>query len=96
MSEYIKKQDVLNLIESAFGWSFPLGTVYEKIQSMPAADVQQVVYGENLTKQHPSDEFICSNCGFTAEDFCGYNIEDDVYYEFQIKFCPCCGRIIKE
>lgn len=64
MSKYIKKQDVLDLIESAFRWSFPLATIYEKIQSMPTADVRPMVRGEWIKcGNNPLDgNYYCSNC----------------------------------
>lgn len=50
-----------------------------------------IVRGTNLSEQHPADEFICSECGFTTQEFDSYDPEEDAYYEFVIKFCPNCG-----
>ena len=58
---------------------------------MPPADVQEVRHGKNITKIHPADEFICSECGIVFKEMSEYIIEDDVYREFYFKFCPNCG-----
>ena len=55
----------------------------------------------NISKMHPSDEFICSNCGLITRDNCRYEIDEDAdgdetCYEFEIKYCPRCGRKIVE
>lgn len=50
-----------------------------------------IVRGTNLSEQHPADEFICSECGFTTQEFDSYDPEEDAHYEFIIKFCPNCG-----
>ncbi len=55
----------------------------------------------NDSKMHPSDEFICSNCGLITRDNCRYEIDEDAdgdesCYEFEIKYCPRCGRKIIE
>lgn len=55
----------------------------------------------NDSKMHPSDEFICSNCGLILRENCRYEIDEDAdgdesCYEFEIKYCPRCGRKIIE
>ena len=50
-----------------------------------------IVRGRNLSEQHPADEFVCSECGFTTQEFDSYDPEEDAHYEFIIKFCPNCG-----
>lgn len=61
------------------------------VEHLPAADVQEVRHGENVTPFHPADEFICSECGIAFKEISEYIIEDDVYREFYFKFCPNCG-----
>lgn len=60
-----------------------------------AEDVQEVKYGKNLTKAHPVDEFICSECGYMTEDCTEkkYSQDGDYCYlcEYEYKFCPNCG-----
>lgn len=55
----------------------------------------EVKHGENITKQHPVDEFICSECGLIMRDLTEVRIdeenEDECYYEFEFKYCPNCG-----
>lgn len=66
-------------------------TLLQKIQSIPAADVAPVKHGRNETQMNPVDEFICSECGFTIQDFEGYDNDEEVYYEFNPRYCPNCG-----
>ena len=51
---------------------------------------------KNITDQHPVDQFICSECGAIFEDFSLCKIDEDSgdkeYYEYELKFCPACGR----
>lgn len=58
-------------------------------------DVQKVKHGKNLTKAHPVDEFICSECGYMTEDCTEkkYSQDGDYCYlcEYEYKFCPNCG-----
>lgn len=55
---------------------------------------------KNMTDQHPVDQFICSECGAIFEDFSLCKIDEDSgdkeYCEYELKFCPACGRAISE
>ncbi len=55
---------------------------------------------KNMTDQHPVDQFICSECGAIFEDFSLCKIDEDSgdkeYCEYELKFCPACGRTISE
>lgn len=61
MDDYIKRDDALQAIESCAGWSRPLGSAYEEIQEMPAADVAPVVHGKWIINEY--EYFTCSECG---------------------------------
>ena len=56
----------------------------------------------NISEVHPVDEFICSNCGLILRDYNRYEVDEDAdppdenMYEFEIKFCPRCGREVVE
>ena len=56
----------------------------------------------NDSKVHPVDEFICSKCGLILRDLCRYEVDEDAEppdencYEFEVKFCPRCGREVVE
>lgn len=72
--------------------------IFERtIQRQPDADVVEVRHGENITKNHPVDEFICSECGLIMRDCCRYEIDGDAdppdenCYEFEFRYCPRCG-----
>lgn len=75
--------------------------VERTIDEQPTADVQEVRHGKNITKTRPTDEFICSECGYMNEDITEkvYNEDGDYYFlrEYQNKYCPNCGaKIDKE
>lgn len=59
------------------------------INEQPAVDPYK--HGRNETQMNPVDEFICSECGFTVQDFEGYDSEEEVYYGFNPHYCPNCG-----
>lgn len=46
MSEYIKREQVLKLLESAQAWGWSMNTLYDEIQALPAEDVAPVVHGK--------------------------------------------------
>jgi hypothetical protein len=57
-------------------------------------------YCENLTENHPVDEFICSECGLITRENTRIEIDEDAdgdeaECEFEIKFCPRCGSKVK-
>ena len=65
-----------------------------KLKEAPAVDAVEVKHGENITKMHPTDEFICSECGLIMRDFEEIRVDeenDECYYEFEFKYCPRCG-----
>lgn len=45
MSDYIKRKDALELIESAQAWSWSMNALHSEIQALPAEDVVPVVHG---------------------------------------------------
>lgn len=79
MSEYIKREQVLKLLESAQAWGWSMNTLYDEIQALPAADVAPVVHGEWVldAKNHA----YCSQCLY------GRNIETQIGWNY----CPNCG-----
>ena len=38
MSEYIKREQVLKLLESAQAWNWNMNTLYDEIQALPAEE----------------------------------------------------------
>ena len=100
MAEYIEREKVIHEIDT---WLDSVGTVlvgkglsyYGEllgcVEDVPAADAAPVHHGRNETQMNPVDEFICSECGFTVQDFEGYNNEEEVYYGFNPHYCPNCG-----
>ena len=55
---------------------------------------------QNVSKKHPVDEFICSECGFHYEDVSETKYDEDGEYfykvEFETKYCPNCGAKVEE
>lgn len=94
-------EDCLNRLNrfdtSAFEFEncFPYWIFHKAITEAPVVDAEPVLHGYNATPTHPSDQFVCSCCGFTCEiteiryDADGLG-EPDVY-EYDCKYCPNCG-----
>lgn len=54
---------------------------------------------KNTTKNHPVDEFVCSECGLVLQDYCRKILDEDgeeYLFEFEIKYCPKCGAKVVE
>lgn len=82
MSEYIKREQVLKLLESAQAWSWSMNTLHSEIQALPAEDVVPVVHAKwerlNNTQKH-----YCPECGM---DFDLYACIRKLF-----NYCPYCG-----
>ena len=82
MSEYIKREQVLKLLESAQAWSWSMNTLHSEIQALPAEDVEPVVHTKwerlNNTQKH-----YCPECGM---DFDLYACIRKLF-----NYCPYCG-----
>ena len=55
---------------------------------------------ENMTANHPVDEFVCSECSLITRDNARWEIDEDAdgdetQYEFAFRFCPRCGAKVK-
>lgn len=65
------------------------------IEHIPAVDAEPVRHGSNMTHTHPSDMFICTECGFTCEitelRYGDDGMGEPDAYEYDCKFCPNCG-----
>lgn len=85
MKEYIDREAVFHAMKMDIRPPFAV------VRDFPAADVAPVVHGKNITEMHPSDEFVCSECGIDITDFCRYDPEEDATYEYEFKYCPNCG-----
>lgn len=55
---------------------------------------------KNVSKKHPVDEFICSECGFHYENVSETREDEDGEYfykvEFETKYCPNCGAKVED
>lgn len=47
MSEYIKREQVLKLLENAQAWSWSMDRLYDEMQALPAEDVLAIPEPEN-------------------------------------------------
>ena len=83
-----------NEIAYAEGWNDCLESFRSIIKYTPAVDAEPVRHGQNVTATHPSDMFVCSECGFSCE-ITEIRYEDGMgepdAYEYDCKFCPNCG-----
>ena len=98
MAEYIEREALIAEYDRVH--EGPAGGARKLMVDAPAVDVVEVKHGENITKKHPVDEFICSECGLIMRDLTEVRIEEDnedeCYFEFEVKFCPNCGVKIRE
>ena len=53
---------------------------------------------ENIGEYNEADQFVCSKCNIWLEDWVevGYDKEENDYvgFEYELKYCPNCGRKI--
>lgn len=79
MPEYIDREKVLKLLESAQAWGWSMNTLYDEMKDLPSADVAPVVHGKWIldAKNHCH----CSQC------LSGRNIETQIGWNY----CPNCG-----
>ena len=63
MDEYIRKDDILQMIESDSMWNLSFGVLYDDIQNMPHADVAPVRHGRWISLTECANEGVyCSIC----------------------------------
>ena len=69
-----------------------------KEDAIKAFNNRHVETCKNLGEYNEVDQFICSECGIWLEDWVEveFNEEesDDVAYEYELAYCPNCGRKI--
>ena len=94
MSEYIKREQVLKLLESAQAWNWSMDTLHGEIQAFPAEDVAPIVHAKwidlymtetdscgEVVREEKDIYFMCSNCE------CIYSKR----HSCQGEFCARCG-----
>ena len=94
MSDYIKREDVINIVCDACNDKFseepcepPDCAIFNVLKEYPAANVIEQRYGKWLMKG--LYEGRCSECGFTqigTHYNNTYVFKPDIY-----RYCPCCG-----
>ena len=93
--EYISKKKAVD--ELCFDYAYAAAEIIKK---MPGIDAAPVVHGKNITKRHPVDEFVCSECGIILFGYERLEIDEDEddesCYEYEFKFCPNCGAKMDE
>lgn len=83
MSEYIKREQVLKLLESAQAWNWSMNTLYDEIQALPAEDAAPVIHAKWLESvSFESGFWVCSNCSFVSEAIAAPKLYN---------YCPNCG-----
>ena len=87
MNDYISRQktidDLREILNDPNCPLFVSVTVHQILESIPAADVRPVVYGEWDSND------CCTNCGEEAD----YNWERGIH--FYSNFCPNCGADLR-
>lgn len=76
----------------------------EKIKEKTWVNAEEWIYTQNESKISGVDEFICSSCGlnlkdwtrYTSEKFDGEYIPQGAAQEYEFRFCPNCGRMVRE
>ena len=97
MDEYIKREQVLKLLESAQAWNWSMDTLHGEIQALPAEDVAPIVHAKwidlymtetdscgEVIREEKDIYFMCSNCE------CIYSKR----HSCQGEFCARCGAKI--
>ena len=74
--KYVKLNDIIDTLENEWGYE----GMREDLQSLPAADVQEVRRGE---WKYEGEYKACSHCGTFVE----WNTLGTAYWNY----CPCCG-----
>lgn len=65
------------------------------LMNEPEIRVPDDGFCENENENHSEvDEFRCSSCGLHLEDW--MRIKDESRYEYTLKFCPECGRKVRQ
>lgn len=83
MSEYIKREQVLKLLESAQAWGWSMNTLYDEIQALPTDDAAPVVHAKWIESvSFESGFWVCSNCSFVSEAIAAPELYN---------YCPNCG-----
>lgn len=85
MDEYIKREQVLKLLESAQAWNWSMNTLYDEMKDLPSADVAPVVHGKWEFEPETINTYSvlkCSKCGWWTLDLS----VDGSYHH-----CPNCG-----
>lgn len=106
--DYVLSNDLISrnalveklLLKKAEPMQHGISTAIAAVLDQPYVDVEPVRHGYNATDGHPSDQFVCSCCGFNCE-ITEIKCDDDKLsepdaYEYDCKFCPNCGARMEE
>ncbi len=89
----VNKEDVRNAKDE----NFVEGTALLPEKMFEPEDLK---HGVNASDMHPTDEFICSECGLIMRDLHRYEYDEDrgyeSCYEYIFSYCPRCGVKIDE
>ena len=91
MAEYIKKEDVQNIIYAEdIDPDFPRMDISARVHDIPAEDVAPVVHGKWEAHEDNclSVNYCCSACGENFHNAISYNING---VKFVYNYCPNCG-----
>lgn len=85
MTDYISREAAIETIRKAVVYEAIADLVERAINSIPAADVREVVRAVWRRYSPFTDTYECSNCG-----------EQVIDQQFRTNFCPNCGAEMEE
>lgn len=86
-------------LKDEWGYSHIYQRLSELENKIEDGQLKELRICKNETKSNPVDEFICSECGLIMQDYCKKRLDEDgdeYFFEFEIKYCPCCGAKVVE
>ena len=90
MDEYIKKADVLQVIERNAMWNRSFYALHDDIEDMTAAYIVPVRHGRWEMR---GGKRYCTSCGERA---CVTRDSEDFWYTIGTPYCPNCGAKMDE
>ena len=99
--DYVRRFIAEAFSENRFATNYDYAILVDKIDEIPATDVQPIAETENMATI--SDEFICKKCGIYLKDYIKVVMDEDndgyvdeQHYDYEPKYCPECGAKIKD
>lgn len=92
MDDCIKREQALKLIEDAGTWGWSMNTLYDEMQTLPAADVAPVIHGTPISKIRPQKYEIYEQAGTGENGEVLYHKRIYVDEKNSAEYCPVCNK----